>query len=204
MLPVTAVDIDGVLGNYHKQFLSFAAVYLDQLANLNYWLTYDGSVSLAEWMGIPKDLYRQVKLAYRQGGTKRWMEPWKDAAGFIYMIRELPTELWITTTRPYQRLDNVDPDTQEWLRRNHISYDGLIYDENKYERLVEIVGAERVVAVLEDEEEQFDAAERLGLSPTLRRTSFNRSVRKMNVAISFSEAYSIIEQAVTDWHKVNA
>lgn len=199
--PVVSVDIDGVLGNYHKQFLSFSAIYLNQMANLPYWLTYDGSVPLADWMGIPKPLYRQVKLSYRQGGTKRWMEPFKDAPGFMMLLRDLDAEDWITTTRPYMRLDNIDPDTQEWLDRNYIKYDGLIYDEHKYERLVEIVGADRIVAVLEDQEDQYDNAERLGLHPILRRTSFNRSIRKPRIAENYSTAYSMIEQQVHMWYK---
>ena len=127
--PVVALDIDGTLAQYHKQFVTFAATYLNRYDELVRWLTYDGSKEMSDFMELPKETYRQIKLAYRQGGNKRWMEPFKEAAGFVMLVRELDVELWITTTRPWQRLDNIDPDTQEWLRRNAILHHGLIYDE---------------------------------------------------------------------------
>ena len=68
--------------------------------------------------------------------------------------RRAGAELWLTTTRPYLRLDNVDPDTRFWLQENNIYYDALMYDENKYEVLGDRVDPARVVAVLDDEPDQ--------------------------------------------------
>lgn len=171
--PVVAVDIDGTLGQYHQHFLTFAEGWLGRYVDPRY----DGSVDLAMWLGVSKDIYRQVKLAYRQGGMKRTMPPYEGVLDLTSALVLAGCELWITTTRPYMRLDNVDPDTREWLRRNvgemGVHYDGLIYDEDKYARLVEIVGPDRVVGVVEDLPEQFARALNLGLGPLMIKRQHN-------------------------------
>jgi hypothetical protein len=69
--PVVAVDIDGTLGDYHAHFLWFATKWFGRTfpdpTEVN------PGMRLSEFMGIPHELYRQCKLAYRQGGLKRFM-----------------------------------------------------------------------------------------------------------------------------------
>lgn len=205
--PVVALDIDGTLGDYHGHFLHFAAAWLggggkDQ--GRNWALTYDGSVSLAQFMRIPPDLYRQVKLAFRQGGLKRMMPMFIGADRIADYLRRAGAEVWITTTRPYMRLDNVDPDTREWLQRNGIKYDGLIYDESKYLQLCSIVGYERVVGVLDDLGEQYDKAAELGLNPILRKTTYNGAVERPDSASNLATAERMLLDRVKGWYKANA
>lgn len=173
--PVAAIDIDGTLARYHVHFLTFAQSYFGTPFNLQY----DGSVKLAHWMNITDESYRACKLAYRLGGMKRMM-PSFGAKGeislFISRLRE-HMEVWITTTRPYLRLDNTDPDTREWLRRNAVTCDGLLYDEDKYAKLVDIVGQGRIIGVLDDLPENYDRAEFLGLHPMLIQREHNRLTR---------------------------
>ena len=56
------------------------------------------------------------------------------------------------------RLDGIDPDTRFWLERHGIKYAGLLYDEDKYERLVKTIDRERVVLVIDDLTEQIASA----------------------------------------------
>lgn len=148
--PVVAVDIDGTLGDYHGHFLKFANSYLGTWPAADY----DGTEKFSDWFRkkyeVSIDVFRDIKLAYRQGGLKRTMPMYDDAWYIVDQMREAGAEVWITTTRPYLRLDNVDPDTREWLRRNDIEFDGLIYDKAKYAMLSDRVGRDRVVAVIED------------------------------------------------------
>lgn len=153
--PVVAVDIDGTLGNYHTTFTAFASAYLGRPLPEDY----DGSMPFFEWLGLGKDLYRQIKLAYRQGGMKRIMEPVQGAAEFMDAIRDAGAEIWITTTRPYLRLDNIDPDTRFWMSRHGFQHDFMLYDERKYEQLLDHVDKDRVVMILEDDPEQIDYAQ---------------------------------------------
>jgi len=167
--PVVALDIDGTLANYHRHFLNFAQGWLGEYISKSY----TGKCSLAEHMGIDKRTYRECKLAYRQGGMKRSMPAFEGAASIPYALRETGAEVWLTTTRPYMRLDNIDPDTREWCRRQGIEFDGLLYDEDKYACLAEIVGAERIVAVLDDEPQNLFRSAALGIFSVWMRTQYN-------------------------------
>lgn len=146
--PVVALDIDGTLGDYHAHFLRFAEGWfgrpMPDPADIN------PGMPLHKFMAASKATYRQCKLAYRQGGLKRSMPVYPGARELSVGIRKAGAEVWICTTRPYLRLDNIDPDTRTWLRRAGIQYDGVLWGENKYRDLAKIVGPARVVTVLED------------------------------------------------------
>lgn len=147
--PVIALDIDGTLADYHGWFLRFAELYLGKpMPNPK---DINPRLPLHKFMGVSKRTYREVKLAYRQGGMKRSM-PLVDGE-FPEVIREIRkrAELWICTTRPYLRLDNIDPDTRHWLRRNHINYDAVTWGPNKYRDLAGHVGADRVIMAVDDQ-----------------------------------------------------
>src|SRR5512144_693665 len=113
--PVVALDIDGTLGDYHSNFLTFADLYFGT-TGFQVMLGLDNpGLPLWEWMGISQRDYRDAKLAYRQGGWKRWMPCYPGAADFTDFIRKQGAEVWLCTTRPYLRLDYVDPDTRHWF-----------------------------------------------------------------------------------------
>lgn len=165
--PVVALDIDGTSGDYHGHFLRFAEGYYGRTMP-DPALNTDG-VPLYKWMRTSKAKYRQCKLAFRQGGMKRNMPMYHGMDTLTRIVRAAGAEVWICTTRPYLRLDNVDPDTREWLRRNRLQYDAVIYGENKYRLLAQHVGAANVIAVADDLPEQTRAAIRAGIAPVLLR-----------------------------------
>jgi hypothetical protein len=135
---------------------------------------------------------------------KRTMPPYGDARWFLQRLREDGFEIWLTTTRPYLRLDNVDPDTREWLRRQDMTYDGLLYDEDKYRRLIDIVGLERIVLVIEDLADKYDRAEELGLPVVLINRPHNRATYRDNTVDNFREAYKLADQLRIEWRGRNA
>lgn len=156
--PVIAVDIDGTLGMYHEHFTAFASDYVGKQLRTGY----PGGEEFSDYLGMSKQSYREAKLAYRQGGMKRSMPTHVGARAFMKEVWELGFEIWIATTRPWMRLDNIDPDTREWLFRNGIQYDYMIYGEDKYEQLVKAVGGERIVLVIDDLRDQcFEAMKQL-------------------------------------------
>jgi hypothetical protein len=179
--PVVALDIDGTMGDFHTHFLKFATGYLYGKPSLSPPVSqYDGSEPMSMWFckffDVTMDVWRDIKLAYRQGGMKRTMPSYGWGRQVTEAIHRAGAEIWITTTRPYLRLDNIDPDTRFWLERHRVAYDGLIYDEQKYSHLLAAVGGGRVVAVLEDLPEEFNEASRLfGRNvPILMRGDHNR------------------------------
>lgn len=211
--PIVSVDIDGTLADYHGHFLRFAEGYfgrsLPDPSEMN------PGLPLWTFMGIDRKDYRDCKLAYRQGGLKRSMPCLDGASETLHRIRdELGAEVWICTTRPYLRLDNIDPDTREWLRRNNIPYDALLFDpsdgDDKYEEL-ERQARGRVACVVEDLPEQVLQADFLGLRPIfLRDQPYNRHFdpgAKVLAGKGFrwsdaSELGLLIEAAVKDWKEM--
>lgn len=182
--PVVVLDIDGTLGDYHGHFHAFAEAYMGRALRTGY----DGSMELHEWYHMTLDRYREIKLAYRQGGQKRSMPCYADADILVKTLKTWGAEIWICTTRPYLRLDNIDPDTREWLDRNHIKYDGLLYSESKYERLLEIVDPSRIIAVVDDLPEMCVAAyELINPDVPILRVAPHNSYYRHQVAIRMEQ-----------------
>lgn len=201
--PVVAVDIDGTLGDYHGHLHEFAAGYLGRGRDLG--VPYDGSEPHRDWFcrafKVDVRTFRDIKLAYRQGAQKRTMPVFPGAAELCNAIRVTGAELWLTTTRPYLRLDNVDPDTRAWLARQQIFFDHMVYDDKKYPVLAGLVAPERVVAVLDDLPEQYAAAAAVfgPEVPILRRMMYNRAVKVDFEITNLWDAAKIIVQRINEW-----
>lgn len=197
-VPVVAVDIDGTLGDYHAHFLSFAEKFFG--LEMPSPLEINPGIRLHRFMKIPLADYRQCKLAFRQGGTKRWMPAYPYAAELTRDIRKAGAQVWICTTRPYLRLDNIDPDTQEWLRRNGIKFDAVIYGDEKYRELRRQAG-KRVAAVIEDLPELWiQASARFpDALVLLRHQPYNTQIETPNRAGNLEYAAKEIVRAIEEW-----
>lgn len=211
--PVVAIDIDGTLGDYHQHFIDFAEQWLDVKLlsgdSIRQWALYNGLDEFRDWFcetyGVDVTTFRTIKLAYRQGGLKRSMPAYPGAADLVTDTRALGAEVWLTTTRPHDRYDRVDPDTREWLRRQSFGADALLFGEHKLDDLRERVDLNRVVAVLDDQLSQVAIAQDLfgtnvGL---LRRTVWNRAVRWDYVVEDLRAARLMIQARVEDWRRYN-
>lgn len=195
--PIIAIDIDGTLADYHGWFLKFAEGYLGRpMPDEN---EMNPGLPLHEFMGLSKDVYRAVKLAYRQGGLKRTMPSFPGASALTQALQNAGAEVWVCTTRPYLRLDNIDPDTREWLDRNGILYTALTYGDDKYENLVEYVGRDRVVAVIEDLPEQVEKARALGLNVYVPDRPYNKTIEGR--FHSLYEIGSLVMEDLEQWNK---
>lgn len=216
--PVVALDIDGTLGDYHGHFLNFAEGYFgekfpsSQMEN--------PGLPLWQFMKIPHELYKECKLAYRQGGLKRSMPAFGGVSDLTHLIREEGAEVWICTTRPYLRLDNIDPDTREWLRRNNIWYDAVLFDPlhgekgSKYQELFRQAGL-RVCYVLEDLPEYLAMARQhfpvnSGVFMGLKDQPYNRHIRcfdnpwRAARRLTITECWPSIRMAIQGWKAANS
>jgi hypothetical protein len=140
-----------------------------------YWPGTEGEFSDA--LRMNKEEYRLAKLAYRLGGMKRCMPIFaadyvKEGTNAVKLeiqyLRSQGIQVWICTTRPWLSLTTVDPDTQYWLHHNVGKVDGLIYGEDKYADLIDIVGKERILGVVDDLPENVIRAKQLGLKSAIR------------------------------------
>ena len=198
--PIVAVDIDGTLGDYHRHFLRFAEGWIGREmpdpSEIN------PGLPLSRFMGVSKATYRQCKLAYRQGGLKRSMPVYDGASQLSRAIRKAGAELWICTTRPYLRLDNIDPDTRHWLRRNRIQYDAVLWGEHKYRDLVKHVGLNRVVGVIDDLPEMAAQAQSLGIDNVyLRNQPYNVHVENVMRVQNLGQAETALVLDIMAWKR---
>ena len=105
---------------------------------------------------------------------KRCLPAFDGVGSMVTAIRHQDVQVWICTTRPWNRLDNIDPDTTFWIERNIGRVDGVIYGEEKYEDLIDIVGEGRIVGVVDDLPENVLRAQDLGLRAILAHGEHNR------------------------------
>lgn len=203
--PVVAIDIDGTLGDYHGHFIAFAARWLDIQVLPAGTEAYDGSGSFRIWfgetLGVDDTTFRDIKLAYRQGGMKRSMPIYAGAVGLINGLRSIGAEVWLTTTRPHDRFDRVDPDTREWLRRHGIGYDGLLFAGRKMEELADRVDPDRVCFVLDDLSGSLRRASEMfrDAASVLRCTAWNRGVSWPLATGDLLDARAMATAHVQDW-----
>jgi hypothetical protein len=204
--PVVAVDIDGTLADYHGHFELFAQSWLgvgEPSSGL-----YDGTEPFRDWFcrvyKVDVTTFRTIKLAYRQGGMKR-TQPLMFGAPKLISTLARHAEVWLTTTRPHDRYDRVDPDTRSWLERNRIvGYSGLLFNDEKMMELKDRVDRSRVVAVLDDDPEILEDARVLGLGATiLNRNQYNTGVEWPTVAEGLDDALSQIALLIEGWTRKN-
>lgn len=169
--PVVGLDIDGTSGDYHGHFTRFAEMYTGK--PMPDPTAYTGGVPFHKHLKVSRDTYNTMKLAYRQGGFKRSMPAYDGIGSLTRYIRSKGVQVWITTTRPYLRLDNIDPDTRHWLRRNGLQYDGVLYGPHKYRDLVSAVGLDRVLVVYDDLPAMIEQALGVGIPACLRAQPYN-------------------------------
>lgn len=168
--PLVALDLDGTLGDYHRHFERFAQMWTGRE------IRWDPEIvgPFYKQLGMSKAVYRQCKLAYRMGGMKRSIPVFDGAAEMVRAIRGSGVGVAACTTRPYLAMSTIDLDTQHWLRRNGIKVDHILYGEHKYRDLVKSVGRDRVVCALDDDLSQLGVAQKLGITPIMRRNEANQ------------------------------
>lgn len=200
--PLVAFDLDGTLGDYHRHLSNFMLRYWGAGKLQTQLFAWDGVGEFEDYFGLTKAEYRQAKLAFRQGGWKRWMPAFPGAARLVDNIRGR-ADVWIATSRPWQRLDNIDPDTVEWLQRNGITVDGLVYGDDKYERLVGSIDRRRIVAVVDDLYEQCELAAELGLMAVQRSNAANQTRPWRTRCSDLSEVELLVNGLLDQWEAEN-
>jgi len=161
--PIVALDYDGTLGVYHYHFTNFASEWVGRALPGGY----DGGKPFYQHLGLSKETYRKCKLAYRRGGLKRSMPAYGGAAELTRIVRLRKARVIICTTRPFLSLEDIEGDTVHNARRHGIQFDYMISGEKKYHELKKLVDPERIVMVLEDQDDMLAQATRLSL-PAVR------------------------------------
>lgn len=124
---VIAIDIDGVLGEYDKYFLSWCRKHEDVHA-----------VSIGHLIeSYGRDVYNKCKDGYRKSGAKSKMPVKAGAKELTKFLHSKGYKVVVLSARPYKQYTRIWADTLEWLKKNDIEFDAIIFDRDKEDVLVE-------------------------------------------------------------------
>lgn len=198
VMPVAGVDIDGTIAKYHSHFTAFANEWTGRaLGNPT---PYFGEDPFHVYLGLSKRQYREVKLAYRRSGLKRSMPTVFGSEEFVRRLRK-NCRVVFCTTRPYLSIDNIEPDTVEFLRRNGIKYDGLILGHLKYQALRDQYGEENILGVIDDDPAMVRSAIKSRLHARLitRASNSNHCSNDVPRVTNFVEATNFFDERFNEW-----
>lgn len=125
---ICSIDLDGVCNNYPKCWIEFINKELgkdfktlDEVKNI-----------------IAYDVYKKLKEKYRLSGVKENLEVNPDAILLTQELKKLGWTIIIITARPAQKYPNLARQTYNWLDKNKIEYDYVLFGEKeKHVRVIE-------------------------------------------------------------------
>lgn len=135
-------DIDGVLNDWPVPFIEHANkfYYFDNeivettgnpdfiKINIKTW---------EEFCSLPINIQDMIKHSYRMSGLKRTQNVNQIVKDFLKYVKENTNyKILLLTSRPYEKYLRIFYDTQYWLEKNEIPYDGLIFDTKKHRKLL--------------------------------------------------------------------
>lgn len=144
MDPVVAVDLDGVLNDYPWTFCRYAT---NELRGAR------GESEPASIAEIRVELgprgYLEMKDRYRESGEKRFERVREGAKALLDGLRASGFTVVLLSKRPYWRFSRIYADTLEWLERNDLRVDAVLFHPEKHRKILEDFPG--VVAVVEDD-----------------------------------------------------
>ncbi len=144
---IVGVDIDGVLADYPYHFVNF----INEKIGTNYKpediTTYDLYYGC---LGLPVQIVKNLKDEFRQSGQNRYIPLIKGAKDFLKELQEDGYRIVLLSARPYKKYKRIFADTQEWLKKNKLVHDAILWDEDKCERLIREYGKDNVKFFIED------------------------------------------------------
>jgi len=143
---IAGIDIDGVIAKYPEHFLDFinrkvgADLKVEDLDEYN----------IYEALDLPKELTKKLKDEFRQSGEKRFIPPMEGAKSFLEKLKRNGYHIVLLSARPYKKYKRIFADTKEWLEKNELVHDAILWDENKCNRLIREFGKNSVQFFVED------------------------------------------------------
>lgn len=171
---VAGVDIDGVLAQYPEGFLDFVNGKL----GTNYTAEGLKEYNLYEAFDIPVPIMEQLKDEFRSTGRKRHLPVIPGAKEFLETLRAKGYQIVLLSARPYKQYKRIFADTQEWLKKNQLPYDAILWDENKCVKLLREFGQDTVSFFVEDHLGQANDVARLGCKVYLLEKSYNQGATR--------------------------
>ena len=166
---IVGVDIDGVLADYPRSFVDF----INEELGTNYTMDMVDSYDIYECLGIPTEVGVKLKDKYRQSGRKRFIPVCEGAKEMLQWMRDQGYKIMLLTARPYDKYKRIFADTMEWLEKNNLPYDSILFDEDKEERLLKEFGRDKIEFFIDDVVSNTNTISRLGVPCYLITRPYN-------------------------------
>lgn len=139
--PIVGVDIDGVLADYYYDYPRFVEEFLgdSQMIDIS-GSEFPHSDVNKFFTGYDKEQLMKCKDAYRQSERKANMPVCEYAKEFLGELKARGYRIVLLTARPIDKYQMILANTIEWLEKNELPYDCVLWGEKKEERLIEEFG----------------------------------------------------------------
>lgn len=128
---IIGVDIDGVLADYPKSFIDYAEQETGLKFNIE---KYNISGEMAKIIGEEKA--KAIKHKYRISGQKRFIPIIKGVQEGLKILKKKGYKIVLLSARPIKQYKRIFSDTIEWLQKNKLVFDAILWDENKEDRVI--------------------------------------------------------------------
>ena len=119
---VAAIDIDGILTDYPFCWVDFINKTLKK--------------KFKDLTEVKKGLsffeYKRLKIIYRTQGFKKNLPAMKGATEFVKRLQKKGFKVILLSARPVIQHREIQNDTLEWLKKNDINPDAIIWDKDKH------------------------------------------------------------------------
>ncbi|MHB8483650.1 MAG: hypothetical protein ACYDBV_13130 [Nitrospiria bacterium] len=123
---VCAIDLDDTLNEWMKTWVT----YVNTLTGQNY---KDDKEIRASINALE---FANMKHVWRESGVKNTAKMKKGASALTKYLKKKGYRIIIISSRPYKQYSRMFPDTLLWLRRNHIAFDDLYFEDNKHLKIL--------------------------------------------------------------------
>ncbi len=138
---IAIIDIDGILASWPKTFINF----VNEKTNNNFKSYKDLRNNLERLLMF------NLKEQYRLSGIKKEMDVLFDATKFTKFLKKENYSIIIVTARPYEKYFRIYSDTLNWLNKNNILYDAIIWKQEKEKYIIEHFKKENVAFCIDDD-----------------------------------------------------
>lgn len=137
-MKICIFDIDGVLNDYPDCYVDFVNKKLDKnfknLSEIKSTLTYRE--------------YKEIKYIYRTCGYKENLEVKKYSKEVLKELKRMGYYIIILSSRPVDEINSLIIQTTNWLKKNDLEYDYLMFGNSKHLDVIQKFG--NVEFIVED------------------------------------------------------
>lgn len=206
---IAICDIDGVLGDYPSTFLEYVKSkelgHHKQFSSEEIKMFDNGAVSdidLYRYLRgvVSQDTLKEYKHLYRSYGLTREELVEEGAREFLDSLRKRGYYIVLLTSRPFDKYKSLYLDTFIWLTQHNLTFDMLVNDSKKRDKVSELLKSSQVEFIVDDDPRLISGLESL---ENLKKIyildkPYNRNLIESSKMIRVSKLSEIIKKECED------